>query len=125
MKSMVKRWSTSIIVAVLLTGTCINASASANFDSNSYASFEWDESSCTIKNITNTDRYMTANFEVYEKNTGKRIGNKFADGNGTYGKKVTANNPIGQSSMHRYKWIGGIYNSAHPYSGTVASFEKP
>ena len=58
---------TSIIAAALLSVSALASTAGAYYDSCSYASFNWDNSGCTIKNTTNTSRYMTAYIYVYEK----------------------------------------------------------
>ncbi|MCM1298564.1 MAG: hypothetical protein NC203_03690 [Firmicutes bacterium] len=115
----------SLIAAAAVTIGVGSVSVSAAFDSCSYGTFEWNNSYCTVKNSTNTSRYMTAYFDVYEKNTGKYIDSSFSSGSGAYGTTVTANNPTSHSSLNSYRWVGAIYNSQSPNSGAAYTFDKP
>lgn len=117
-----------IMALVLTTVSAVgimSAAVSANFVSNSYASFEWNNNYCTIKNTTNTERRMEASFMVYEMNTGDRIDSSNKVAVGAYGTTATARNPKTHSSNYNYRWIGVMYNGNHPYSGVASSFSKP
>ena len=60
----------ALLLTTVLTVWIMSVAVAANFVNSSYASFEWNNSYCTIKNTTNSERCMEANFEVYDKNTG-------------------------------------------------------
>lgn len=117
------------IMAIVLTTVSavgiMSAAVSANFVSNSYASFEWNNNFCTIKNTTNTERRIEASFTVYEKNTGVRIDSSNKVTTGAYGTTATARNPKIHSSDYNYRWTGVMNNGVHPYSGILTSFSKP
>lgn len=118
-----KRMS-ALITAAIISATALVSTAGAYYDSCSYASFTWNNNGCTIKNTTNTSRYLTAYMYVYEKNTGVEIDYDYSDATGAYGTTATATNPTTHSSMNVYKWGGAIYNSAYPASGSAHTFSK-
>lgn len=123
MTKFTKRLTAVIMAAAMATSMAV--SASAYYDRNAYSSFTWDNNSCTIVNDTNIARYMTASFEVYEKNTGVFIDSSFDSDAGAYDVDASAPNPVTHSSLYNYVWRGAIYNGNYPYSGVVASFVKP
>lgn len=117
-----------IMALVLTTVSAVgimSAAVSANFVSNSYASFEWNNNYCTIKNTTNTERRMEAYFQVNEANTGNFIDSSYTTAVGAYGTTATARNPRTHSSNYNYLWIGIMNNGVHPNSGNLTSFSKP
>lgn len=120
----IKKFMAFATAAALTIGT-VSVSAITYYESCEYARFQWDYSSCSIKNTTNTERYLTAYIDVYEANTGKSLGSDFDSETGAYGATATANNPATPSPDNSYRWIGAVYGGSSSYSEVVYTFDKP
>lgn len=123
MKKIAKGLSAVLLAATLTIGMAITACA--GHDQNSYSTFDWSYTGCTIKNTTNISRYMTASMEVYIKNTGDFVNSSFCSGTGAYGTTVSTSNPEKDSEDYNYIWRGAIYNGAHANAGIADSYSKP
>lgn len=85
--------------------------------------FDWGAWHAEVTNITQMKRYATASLDVYNDDTGDRVGHDFDSGAiGYYGTvEATVSSSEYPISEHHMECWGSIYNSAIPQASAAES----